>query len=240
MSVGLMDSRWERPRLLGDKGCCSNNPSRTPPGGQHNQAHVTVRDIKQVCILVLLTLFQYSYTKGKQTLLNWSNLLTSALQVNRPVRQEGVWPRRFLRVTRFAFGLRFLPAFSPLLHWGHFGWDAGTEHLLGDETISCWRGRAASTPMMQMSKTVQHFRTERTESGTTLEEVQADENQGWCTWNQGCLNDIRPHKKSPLLIFKFCSISKEKTQKSFVFEVLVSDDRPLSVKRRGCLVFVWS
>lgn len=102
--------------------------------------------------------------------------LTSALQVNRPVRQEGVWPRRFLRVTRFAFGC-FLPAFSPLLHWGRFGWDAGAENLLGDETISCWRGRAASAPVMQMSKTVRRFRTERTENGT-LEEVQADENQG--------------------------------------------------------------
>ncbi len=39
MSVRLIDSRWERPRLLGDKGCCSNSPSRTPPGGQHRATH---------------------------------------------------------------------------------------------------------------------------------------------------------------------------------------------------------
>lgn len=171
----------------------------TTPAGRHLEdnitKHTSLRHQTGV-YFILLSLFQYSYTKGKRTLLNRSNLLTSALQVNRPVRQEGVGPRRFLCVTRFAFGCRFLPAFFPLLHWGRFGWDAGAEHLLGDETISCWRGRAASAPMMQMSKTVRHFRTERTENGTTLEEVRADENQGWCTWNQGCRSDIRAHKKT--------------------------------------------
>ena len=39
ISVRLMYSSCERPRLLGDKGCCSNNPSRTPPGGQHGNRH---------------------------------------------------------------------------------------------------------------------------------------------------------------------------------------------------------
>lgn len=39
MSVRLIDSRCERPRLLGDRGCCSNNPSRTPPGGQQRVTH---------------------------------------------------------------------------------------------------------------------------------------------------------------------------------------------------------
>lgn len=39
LEVRLMDSSWERPRLLGDKGCWSNNPSKTPPGGQQRTIH---------------------------------------------------------------------------------------------------------------------------------------------------------------------------------------------------------
>lgn len=77
------------------------------------------------------------------------------------------------------------PTLSPCLYWClhrcRSGWDLGSKHLLGNETISCWRGgaaTAAAAPMMQLGERALHFRTEGREKDIT----QVNSEVTTCKW----------------------------------------------------------
>lgn len=146
--------------------------------------------------------------------------------------QEGVQARRLQFVTRSAAGRPSVSTISPCLHRRHSRWDAGPKHLLGDETISCWRGWAAATPMIQLGKTAQHFRTKRRKYQTfslafvLVSETVTDpeglvlSNQEFSLWRYKTMKNIIKHVNE----YQSCNIY----------------NWPASSQWRGHLVFVWT